>query len=386
MAYRDPPLLRLLHSVLILSRRVLKWLTRAKPAAETVRPASAVPAPRSVGLAEIREFVAEEWVDRRWVRRVARLGRALGRRRRYEAVISCGPPHMSHVAAARVARSLRLPLVLDLRDLWSITEAANRHRLNPLYIALARRYERRCVDQAALVIMNTEAARDAMRTVHPHAAERIQSVMNGFDQEWVPAPRHGPCFKMIYAGSIYLDRSPLNWFRATAALVSSEGLGPDHLRIELIGNATHVRGISVEGMAKELGLGDHVVLLPPCSRKELFSRLAEAAMLVNLPQSYHVAIPSKVFEYLLFPAWVLALATPDSATGRVLAGTGADVVDPDDVRSIQRVIAARYAQYRSGERPSPLSVRNPHLSRRAQAERLFALLDDTLTATKSQPG
>src|SRR5436305_4762536 len=97
---------------------------------------------------------------------------------------------------------------------------------------------------------------------------------------------------------------------------------------------------------------------------------ARAAMLVSLPQDSDMAIPAKIFEYMLFEAWLLALATPESAVGRLLEGSAADVVRPDDLDALARVIRERVVQYRSGIRPPRLAGDERH-SRRAQANRLL---------------
>jgi hypothetical protein len=94
--------------------------------------------------------------------------------------------------------------------------------------------------------------------------------------------------------------------------------------------------------------------------------LARASVLLSLPQETGFAIPSKVYEYLRFPAWVLALTDSGSATDRVLAGTGADVVRPNDVDGMAEVLRRRYESFAKGEMPQPIA-RDPRLSRRYQA-------------------
>ena len=94
-----------------------------------------------------------------------------------------------------------------------------------------------------------------------------------------------------------------------------------------------------------------------------------------------MAIPSKVFEYLRYPAWLLALARTSSATAQVLRGSGADVVAPDDVRALEGVLKARYREHVAGGQPDPIAARKEHLSRRAQAARMF----DAIEATLAEP-
>jgi len=80
-----------------------------------------------------------------------------------------------------------------------------------------------------------------------------------------------------------------------------------------------------------------------------------------------------VFEYLRFPAWVLALEEPSSATARVLEGR-ADVVEPSNEEAIAGIIRRRYLEHESGVHPHP--IRSSDLSRRTQAQRFGRALDE----------
>jgi protein-tyrosine-phosphatase len=102
--------------------------------------------------------------------------------------------------------------------------------------------------------------------------------------------------------------------------------------------------------------------------------LADATVLLSLPQDSDMAIPSKIFEYMQFDAWILALAAPGSATELLLRHSGSDVVSPDDVQEIAGVLQSRYRQYRQGQRPSRLAQHSRY-SRREQAKLLFDAIE-----------
>lgn len=108
--------------------------------------------------------------------------------------------------------------------------------------------------------------------------------------------------------------------------------------------------------------------------------LAGAAVLVSLPQDSPYAVPSKIFEYMRFPAWLLILAPSGSATAGLLEPTSAEVVDPTDVGKIASALRSWYRAYRIGGRPSPVAS-NGIFDRRSQAKRLFDALDDVVGLT-----
>jgi hypothetical protein len=222
-----------------------------------------------------------------------------------------------------------------------------------------------------------------MRERYPAAADRIIAVLNGCDGAPMPsAPRDR--FVIAYAGTIYLDRDPRLLFRATARVAAELGLGPGEIGIEMMGDVASFDGHSVGTLAEAEGAGSLVRVYPRGRREEALAFLGGASLLVSLPQDSHLAIPSKVYEYMQFSAWLLALADERSATARLLHDSGADVIRPGDEDGMARVIRSHYLEHRSGVRPKPLAS-NPRFSRGRQAERFVAALEARLGAGTPPP-
>jgi hypothetical protein len=208
--------------------------------------------------------------------------------------------------------------------------------------------------------------------------------MNGSDDDGAPVAAHREGrFLMAYTGAIYGDRSPRTLFEALARVVHEEALTPAQLGLEFMGACTPTQDAS-ERMAAEYGVGAFVRQHAPQPRAACARFLATASMLVSLPQSAEMSLPSKIFEYASYPAWLLALAGPASATAGALAGSGADVVDPADVDGIVSAIRERYHAWRAGVRPAPINA-DGRFSRRGQATRLFDAIDAAVAARRAQP-
>lgn len=324
----------------------------------------------------LRTYFAWVEVDltRRWAHAAADLASRIARRGVHRAVVTSGPPHMTHEAGRLVSTRTGLAFVMDLRDPWSLSERLPEFVASRYWYRTAARYERRALRRASLVVSNTEAAARALRARHPDVAERIVTVMNGCDEEPMPhrSMDGGQPFVIAYAGTIYLDRDPRLLFRAAARVVRDLALTPADLQFRFMG---HNEGYDVVAVAREEGLGDGFVLqLEPRPRRDALRFLADAALLVSLPQDSEMAIPAKVFDYAQFDAWVLALVERESATGVLLDGSGADVVAPKDVDAMETVLRTHLAQYRRGERPRALNAEG-RFSRRTQADVLLNALD-----------
>jgi glycosyltransferase involved in cell wall biosynthesis len=323
--------------------------------------------------------------ERGWSMRALGVGRELAEREDYGAVITCGPPHSQHIAGRRIARRAGVPFVMDLRDPWSLAERMPEALASPLWLALSARAEQQSVAAAALVVCNTERARRALAALYPWAADRTLTVMNGFDEEPLPPSVDDGCFRIAYAGAIYLDRDPRGLFSAAADVVRDLALAPDRFRVELMGNVQSYNDVSLEAIARELGIQEYLTLHPARPRDEALRFLARAAVLVSLPQDSKMAIPSKVFEYMPYDAWLLALTEADTATADLLRGSGADIVAPDDRSGIARVLKQRYLQYVASGRPrQPALI--PGSSRAAQAEKLWSALGPLLAVGSGRAG
>ena len=315
----------------------------------------------------------DHWEARRWARRAARIAGSVIRtqERRYQAVLTSGPPHMAHEAGRLVASREGLPLVADFRDPWSLVERVAGEKASPLWFALAERGERRVVREAAVVAMNTEPATEAMRSRYPEARQRIITVWNGSDDEPLPAGERDNRFTIRFAGEIYIDRDPRLVFRAAGAVVERFRLTPREFGLQFIGDVARFDGMPLEEIAAREGLSGFVETGPFRPRAEAMKFLAAGTMLLSLPQDSDLAVPAKIFEYVRFNAWLLVLARQGSATARLLHGSEGDVVDPGDLETLTRVIGERFEQYHRGERPRAIG-RDGRFDRRIQAD---ALLD-----------
>jgi len=292
----------------------------------------------------------------------------------HDLIASCGPPHMPHIAASNVASRTGTPHLMDMRDPWSLAPALPREIASPLWYRLAESYEASALSSAVVAVVNTQAHARALGALHPEYADRIITVMNGCDRDPIPEVEESR-FIVCYAGNIYIDRDPRLVFRAVARLVREQQLTPEQVGIELLGHVDSFGGIPIRELADSEGISEFLTIYPRMPRNDALAIMARAAVLVSLPQDIDLAIPSKVFEYTQFNAWLLALARPSSATADVLEGSGADVVLPDDEARIAEVIRQHYADFRRSGRPQPIN-RNGRFDRTAQANYLFDILEE----------
>ena len=94
-----------------------------------------------------------------------------------------------------------------------------------------------------------------------------------------------------------------------------------------MGAPTRVAGRSLNELAAEAGLEGLFEERPPGTREEARQLLRESSMAVAFQGETRTQVPAKVFEYVAFPVWLLALVGAESATADVLANSDAIVLD-----------------------------------------------------------
>ena len=316
-----------------------------------------------------------------WAQRVAALAQTIFEPGVHFAVVTSGPPHLTHEAGREISLRTGLPFVMDMRDPWSLSERVHESVASPLWFRLARRYERAAIDQASLIVANTEAAQQALASAYPGARERLITVMNGSDDYPLPRSRSDHRFTIAYAGTIYRERHPRILFQAAARVIRDLGPTPAEFGIEFMGGDVPGQD-SLTAMASEEGIADFLSTTAARPHEEALQFLSRATMLVSFPGWDTSTVPAKIFEYVRFDAWLLALADPGSAAERLLHGTGADILAPNDTAAIATAIQRRYQEYRSGVRPVR-AVADDRFSRRRQANILLDALSQLSLAHES---
>ena len=314
-----------------------------------------------------------------WADAFASTGRVVAQRGTHDLIISSGPPHLAHEAARRLSGELGIPFVMDMRDPWSLQQRLVGSVASPLWFSLAEWQEARCARAAALIIANTEAAHRALAALYPDLTPRMLTVMNGWDDPPFRRPRPTR-FDVSYIGTVYLDRNPRLLFEGFRRMLDSDPLAPGEGGITFMGPVESLDGVTVEQLAKDAGIGPYVRIQPAGSREEAMEVMKAASVLVSLPQDSDLAIPSKVFDYMTMPARLLALATPDSATGRVMAGLDGDLIHPDDVDGVAAALRTALRLWRRGEVFEPPGASGQY-SRHEQAAKLLARLEEVRRAS-----
>ncbi len=308
-----------------------------------------------------------------WMLDARVLGCKLAKTQQYDMIVCSSPPHITSLAAAYIAKDAGIPLVLDFRDPWSAMNVVQPDYASPVFLWLSKLLEATAVKHANLLVMNTSKALEATRRTYPE--KRMIVVRNGANDLKIP-PQVNPRrrFEMLYAGAIYLDRDPRPFLRAVGRFIHEIEPSIDSFHVRFVGDVLRYGHIALDDFVREIAISDYVTIQEPIGREELSSLLCGASVLVNLPQSAELCIPSKIYEYFEYSSWILALEKPGSATAELLSETTAIVCPPDNIDKIYDAICSFYERFLTGEQPSRM-MDSVDVGIGAQASILFDALE-----------
>lgn len=269
---------------------------------------------------------------------------------RPDVVVSTGPPHSVHLAAAAATRGRHLSRWCDLRDPWYPVPSGS-----PWLQGLHRRMEEKAMAGAAGILTTTPELSETLGDRYPSVP--VRCLLNAVDGEAIEeAPREPDTFTIVHVGTLYGGRDPSVVLRGFEDFLRRHpGASPSGARVELVGSVEVAYPSLRRERIEELGIGPHLSMPGPLPRKEALERLARSAVAVVLAQRQKEQIPAKLYECLAFGKPTLIVTEPDSATARVGEKLGGRVVAPDDVEGVSRFL--RQVWCGEAEAPSAASGR-----------------------------
>lgn len=272
--------------------------------------------------------------------------------RRYQIVISSGPPSATHVVGCFAAWLHRAGFVMDFRDPWVGYSYLTRDDSHPILGRLERWAERSCIRRARAVAVTTPGIGRLLVARYPEYAHKIKVVYNGYDGEAGGAPSQPPGrFDMLYAGTLYLNRDPFPILEAFKSMLSMPGIQRGKTSLTFVGQCDTWNGRSLPEWVEHNSMSDVVRVLPPVSRREIDELTARSSVLVNLAQGQPDQIPAKTFEYLASGKLMLLVSEESSSTAELVRGVSSvELVRPDDpVPKIAEVLARLYTATTIGD-------------------------------------
>lgn len=314
---------------------------------------------------------------------------SLLRLRGVDVLIASSPPFFAHLAGDVYRRVARVPMVLEIRDLWPdyLVEmgALRNRRAQRALFAL----ERSLLSHARHAVVVTESFRQRV-IGKGMAPDEVTVVPNGVDVEQYHASREEPPVEALrrrgeefvvgYLGTFGAGQGLRTLVEAQARL---EARGAP-VRMVLVGDGPDRAAVTRH--AEELGVRG-VSFGPPIprDRTRAFYNACDLCLVPLAPLPiFQETIPSKIFEVMACERPVLACVAGEGARivgesggGWVCAPGDAEEIAASIVRAMESTPAERAAMGRAGRE---YVMRN--YDRRAHADRYLALLQSLAPADR----
>jgi glycosyltransferase involved in cell wall biosynthesis len=261
-----------------------------------------------------------------WVPHAVAAATQLVARKSIAAVISTSPPLASHLAGLALKWRFGLKWIADFRDPVSGNPGRARRWAKPYDAAVERLIFANC----DAVVGVTDAVVDGWKKRHPRLAPKFHLIWNGFDPddsvpETVPSARS---YRLLsHIGVLYEQRHPRALLTALDRLVTRGALGPERIRLRLLGPTQGKEALEAFGPASSLikrtilEIDDRLI-----PRKQALQETADADGLllldINDLSNSGYTVPAKLYDYLQAGRPILAVTDSGSPVERILSLSG----------------------------------------------------------------
>ena len=283
---------------------------------------------------------------------------ALGSRRQYDVIVCPNGGFLTTVAAALAARIKRVPLLLNIQDLYPETPIRMGQVTSTRIIRVLRWLERFVYNRSDHISVITPYFRESLvANGVPH--DRVSVIPNFVDSEFIrPLPRDNAFSQRNNLSSRFVvsHAGNLGYAYDLETLIAAAELLRDRKDVLFLIVGNGVLRPVLDQRVRESGL-DNVRFLPYQAREDVpwLRAASDIQVALNRPGASLHSMPSKVYEIMASGRPVLASAERDSDLAKLIRESGCGVVvEPRDphglAEAIMRLYAAPELRLEMGER------------------------------------
>lgn len=302
--------------------------------------------------------------------------------KKVDVVWGTSPPIFQGITAYTLARLKRIPLLLEIRDLWPAFAVAVGVLRNRFLISASEQLEKYLYSQAKLVMVNSPGF---IEHVKQRGAKQVKLLPNGADTSMFQPENDGHEFRqehdllgkfiVMYAGAHGLSND-LGIILEAARIIKNR----QDISIVLLGDGKDKPQLQEQADRMRL---ENVLFLPPIPKEDMHQALAaaDACIAILKPiEMYKTVYPNKVFDYMAAgrPVILAIGGVIREVVDQARAGIS---ISPGDPQAMAEAIC-HLADHPEKARQLGLNARSyieQHFDRTVLADQLTALLQNILT-------
>jgi len=261
---------------------------------------------------------------------------------KFRLIMTTSPPHSNQVFGCLLAKIIKKPHVVDLRDPWTDVYRGYKSKFRTY---LENRLEKWVIENSACVISCTEAYTKLLQSrFYGLPKSRFQTVTNSFEEEKFESISEAKSkrFTLAYLGIFYPRRNPYCFFQALGLWLQRHAEYVDNVEFRIIGKCDPV----TRAMISRYNLEKVVHVTGRLAHEEAIAMTKSADLLLLLtgtgfdtPKGW---VPSKLYEYMACGKPILANIPEGQASEIIKKTRSGFLVYKNDSDAIMEILDQEY--------------------------------------------
>jgi glycosyltransferase involved in cell wall biosynthesis len=246
----------------------------------------------------------------------------------FDAVISIGPPHSSHLIAKKLSKLFGIPHFPVFIDPWTDIVYYKNFKRNRLTLIIDNYLEKSVLMNARKVVFVTETMRNDYEKKYEWLKNKSHVLYWGYNEKAFrslppnPLPKEGGVQSLneeilLHAGNIFDYQNPTEFWKYIKKLIESKR----KIKIKFIGTV----GPAIKNSLKDLGLSDFTEYIGFLNYSDMLTELNKADyLMVCASEPRHV--PGKLFEYLRTGKPIIAFGDGNEEVKNILTKANAGIL------------------------------------------------------------
>ena len=300
-----------------------------------------------------------------------------------DAIFASAPPFSSLLLGAMLARKFKLPLVLDFRDEWDISNSVWENKQSGrISLALQKRMQNYALRTAAAVIATTSLSAEALqeKALALKSEAAVRCIYNGYDAADFPAINEGikraaDRYELSYVGTLWNLTSIAPLVKAVGLLSELRPELASQLRLVVAGRRTAEQEsilADIQHLPVELELQGYL------DHSESVALIRRSHGLVVLLSDLDLArrvVPGKIFEYFATANSILAIAPEGEVWNLLHDYPLAQCAEPSSPESITDFLISSLEDFSEQVEKAAVGFDASRFERRQLTAELAAILD-----------
>ncbi|WP_417847292.1 hypothetical protein [Thalassoglobus sp.] len=308
----------------------------------------------------------------------------------HDAIVATGPPFSSLLLGAKLAKRTGLPLILDYRDEWDISNAYWENKSQSrLSNWIQTRQQHKALKAARSILATTPSSAAAVGEIANQAgSDAVAShIYNGFDPDDFPMDvslekedfGNGTSrFRLAFIGTLWNLNSIEPVVNALEMLNQTSPAIANEIELLLAGRRTEEQEAIVDRLKETAVAVSRLPFIDHTQAVQLM-RTADSLLMINsdLPKTQRI-INAKTFEYMAAKRPMFVVAPEGDVWDVVRDLPGTVLCEPKMISNIADQLSLLVEQHRCGVEYSSGDWNINHFHRRQLAGELASLLNQTI--------